>query len=271
MSNTSLVGQVPDDEFTSRAETAAQLASDAQTAAETAEAGAEQALADTLAALDAQIIADHADATITAAVAGQMLQWNGSNWINAFTRLADLADVDLTGLADGDAIAWVQGSGSFEIAQFLRLSGGILTGPLTLFGTPVAPQDAATKAYVDANSQGTVYDIGFFYDGQPGASDDLGRYVTPRPFFIPGEAGETQAHARIAPAAPYTATLQRNGVAIGTIAWAAGNNTGVTTITSGSNENFVTGDRLSIVGAGAPDAALDDVTITIGALLGSGS
>lgn len=37
-----------------------------------------------------------------------------------------------------------------ENPSYLLLSGGTLTGDLTLFGNPINPLDAATKSYVDA-------------------------------------------------------------------------------------------------------------------------
>lgn len=262
---------VGDDEFTSDAQAAAVAAAEAQAAAEAAQAAAEAALAATLAALAAQVLDDHADVTAPAPIAGDFLQFIGGMWINNASGLNDLADVTLAGLALDDVLQY---NGAIFVNQplsalgFLLLSGGTMTGVLTLAADPVNPLEAATKQYVDAAL--SFYDIGSFFDGIPLASSDLLRFVANRNFYIPGSFSDSRAESRIATTLLYNADVQRNGVSIGTISWAALASVATLTITSASNENFVPGDVLSVVGQVAPDVTLDDITITVATILGIG-
>lgn len=45
----------------------------------------------------------------------------------------------------------------FKTSDFLQLAGGTMTGNLELLGMPVAPNDAANKAYVDATASGATF------------------------------------------------------------------------------------------------------------------
>lgn len=47
---------------------------------------------------------------------------------------------------------WTKIGTAQDLAQYLPLAGGTLTGPLTLSGPPTQPLQAATKAYVDSGS-----------------------------------------------------------------------------------------------------------------------
>lgn len=271
MANVSQVGGVPDDVFISRAEQAAQLAEDAQAAAEAAQAAAEAALAATLAALAAQEIEDHADTTIVGKTTLDILRWNGAAWVNAQVPVGDLSDVSTGGAADGDILS--RTGGVYTTTPIgnvaLPIGGGTLTGFLTLNADPTAALHAATKQYVDASSGGSIYDIGFFFNGIPAANEDR-RFVASRAFFIPGTANNSQAISRVATTGAYSIDIQRNGASIGTISWGAAATVATITITSASNENFAQGDVLSLVASGTPDATVDDINVTIAGTLGTG-
>lgn len=60
---------------------------------------------------------------------------------------SDLQPSQQTG---GVSQSYVQSAISSATSSFLALAGGIMTGPLTLNGDPVAPTQAATKHYVDS-------------------------------------------------------------------------------------------------------------------------
>lgn len=269
--NTAFGSGTPDDVFTSDAQAAAIAAAAAQAAAEAAQAAAEAALAATLAALAAQVLDDHADVTAPAPVNGDFLVRVGGVWVNLAAGLTDLGDVNTPAPTPNDVLQFIGAEWTAQPLSalgFLPVAGGTMTGVLTLDADPLLALQAATKQYVDAAL--SFYDVGAFFDGIPVASDDIMRFVASRNFFIPGSASDSRADARVATTLEYIALLRRNGINIGTITWAALATVATIVITSASNENFVPGDTLEIVGAAAPDATIEDITVTIATILGTG-
>lgn len=274
MANVSQVGGVPDDVFISRAETAAQLAEDAQAAAEAAQAAAEAALAAINAALAAQVLNDHADVTAPTPTANQVIKYDGvSDWVNGFVASNELSDVVSSGAVANDFLRH-DGANFVRVNQsalpFLLLTGGTLTGFLTLNANPVNPLEAATKQYVDnavASVNNNIYDLASFFDGVPAASDDIYKFVAPRAFYLPQDLTSSRCEASVAATAQTDFDIQRNGVSIGTIRFAAAGT--VATFIFAANVNFSIGDNLSIVAPLTPDATLADLQFTIVAELGS--
>ncbi len=268
---------ITDDEFISIAETAAQNALAAQLAAEAAQAAAEQALADTLAALAAQTLGDHADVTITTPAVGDVLSFDGANWIDATLSTDALADINITGITDGQGVAWnasaipnarLEPVDLLQAADFVAIAGDTMTGDLILNGAPTVADQAATKQYVDDQFTTTApYDIGVFFDGVPGDGEDILKFVCVRDFFLLQNLPNSRAVAGVAATAITTFDLQRNGASIGSIQWAAAATTA--TFTLAANENFSAGDVLSIVGPTPADATLEDISITLVGNLGT--
>jgi len=256
---------VADDEFTSDAQAAA-------LAAQAAQAAAEAALASLLAALAAQILDDHADVTVPAPATNDIVQWNGAAWVNIPHVLDGVSNVIAAGAADDDVIYFdTTGStwrvGTPAVAKLLGLPGGTMTGKITLDGDPTLGLHAATKQYVDAVASGT-YDISMFANGIPTASLDLMRFVAVRNIFIKiGTAGDSVAIARVAATGITVFDVQKNGVSIGSITFAALATTGVFAITLATN--FVSGDSLAIIAPLVPDATLQDIQITVEGILGT--
>lgn len=84
--------------------------------------------------------------------------WQKINSGVVASALSQLTDVDITSILHNqtltyDGTKWVNGfvdaSNITGLSSYLRLSGGTLTGTLTLNADPIANMDAATKQYVD--------------------------------------------------------------------------------------------------------------------------
>ncbi len=268
MANTAFGSGTPDDEYTSDAQAAAQAAADAQAAAEAAQAAAEAALAATLAALAAQVMDDHADVNSAGAAGGEFLRFSGGNWINDTAALDDLSDTSVAAPNVSDVLQFVGGVWTAQplvALGFLPLSGGTLTGTLTLDASPNNPLEAATKQYVDGIA--APYDVGVYFDGKPGADEDVLKFVAVRSFFLAAALPLSAATATVAATGITTFNIQRDGVNIGTLQWAALATDA--TFTLASDEQFLTGEVLGIVAATVPDATLEDISITLNANLGT--
>jgi hypothetical protein len=105
------------------------------------------------------------------------------------------------------------------------------------------------------------YDIGLFAPGKPGAGALLDRFVCPRALTLPAGATGAQAFAGIAPTAAASFSIQKNGVTIGSVTFAAGSQIGTFTVSAAVT--FAAGDRLELVGPGTQDATMADVAITL--------
>lgn len=267
MANTSLVGGVPDDVFVSRAEQAAQLAEDAQAAAEAAQAAAEAALAATLAALAAQLIEEHADTTVAGKAAGDVLFWNGSAWVNQPYVVGDITNVDLTGLNTDDLLTW-NGTNWVPIARaaasgdFLPLTGGTLTGALTLPGAPTNPLEAATKAYVDSIPASTpLYILSTWTEGLTTADQLIFAHVVTDSFSFAADMLDSIVEAGTAATAQTDFDLQKNGVSFGTVRFAAAGT--VATYVGVLATSFVAGDEIEMIGPTVPDTTLADLRVSL--------
>lgn len=104
-----------------------------------------------------------------------------------------------------------------------------------------------------------VYDIAFSLQG--GLDDETASIPLPRAVTLPAGAPSSRASARTAADAQTTYEIQRNGVQVGTVVWAA-SATGAT-ITVASDVAFSIGDRIAIVGPASADATLAFPGITL--------
>ena len=74
------------------------------------------------------------DVNLSTLATGQVLKWSGSSWINdadsglTSINLAQLADVDLTGLADGSTIQYDQPNGKWEAVTETDFVDSIIDG-----------------------------------------------------------------------------------------------------------------------------------------------
>ena len=54
------------------------------------------------------------DTNLAGATSSQFLKYNGSQWVNSAVEIADVSWVDITGINDGEGLAWSAGAGRFE-------------------------------------------------------------------------------------------------------------------------------------------------------------
>lgn len=106
-------------------------------------------------------------------------------------------------------------------------------------------------------------DLSFFVGGTPGAGVKVGKHTATRRFTLNDDLSGSQAHADTAATASSVFDVQRNGVSIGSITFAAAATTATFSTTGSSEEVFAIGDRLTVVAPNPADATLADVAITL--------
>lgn len=169
---------------------------------------------------------------------GQVLVFDGPSqtWIPTSISgvgtpmLADLGDVDVvtTPPADGQTLVWDEVAGKF------------------------VPGDGGGSA--------PVFSVGTFIAGKPAASEKLIRYKTAAPFTLPAGLTGSQFVAETAATASTAFSITRNGVAIGTLTFAAAGT--VPTVAFASGTAFAAGDVLGLDAPGTADTTLADISFT---------
>jgi hypothetical protein len=130
-------------------------------------------------------------------------------------------------------------------------TGGLTVGPGNLLLTGGA-----------TISGGVPYDIGGMSVGEPEASAIILNYVSTRTITMQDDFAGSFAEAQVAATALTTFDIQRNGLSIGSLAFAALATSGTFTTTGGGTETFVPGDVLTVVAPVTPDATLADIALT---------
>ena len=69
---------------------------------------------------------DLGDVVITSVQNGDILFWDGSDWVNGGLNLEDLLDVDLTGLADNDFLQYDLASDTWKVLSYTDLETSII-------------------------------------------------------------------------------------------------------------------------------------------------
>jgi hypothetical protein len=143
---------------------------------------------------------------------------------------------------------------------YVNVSGDSMTGPLVLPGDPTQPNEAATKAYVDAQT-GSV-PIAFSFSGKPAAGAAAVIPVvwdTVVPANLAGSVGRVGGAGSAATVTFNVSALSDAGtVTIGTITV-----TGLTVTFSGEGTTLEVGDALRVTAPATQDATLSDVGFTI--------
>jgi len=93
------------------------------------------------------------DVTLSAEATGHTLRYNGAVFVNTFLNLADLGDVDLTGIADGDTLVWDSGTSTWLVGAAAGTTGVDASGLLT-----AASLDMDSKAISDVSR--VNFDVG---------------------------------------------------------------------------------------------------------------
>ena len=84
--------------------------------------------------------------------------------------------------------------------------------------------------------------------------------MSPRPFKLPAGLTGSHGYAGAASTAQADLDIQKNGVSIGTVTFAASSSTAVFAFPDGTA--IAASDRLSVVTPGSQDASLADISIT---------
>lgn len=108
---------------------------------------------------------------------------------------------------------------------------------------------------------GAAFELGFFVAGDPADDELVGAYVFSRRVVLTAGLPGARAHAEVAATAAITFALQRNGVGVGTVSFAASASVG--TFALSSDAVFEPGDRLLLRAPSPPDATLADISITL--------
>lgn len=161
---------------------------------------------------------------------------------------------------DGGRLVWTGG-------HFLATtSDGVTPAQVRVPTTPTNPNDAASKAYVDANSGGSVassaYDVILYVPLQADPNEVVLIHTFTRDVtFLDNFAGST-GYVQTTPTASYVLTVARDGTTIGTITISTG---GVFTFatTAATDEVFLTGSRMTITAPATTDGTLNNMTFTL--------
>ncbi|MGH8562710.1 MAG: hypothetical protein ACREXW_00965 [Gammaproteobacteria bacterium] len=105
------------------------------------------------------------------------------------------------------------------------------------------------------------YDVGAMCTGAPTASLVLCHYEFPRRVWFPAGLRGSRGRAGTAATAQTDIDVQRNGVSVGTIRFAAGGT--VATFIMAQSRVFGIGDALKLIAPASPDATLADVTFSL--------
>lgn len=147
----------------------------------------------------------------------------------------------------------------------------------------VAPVDAALavlEAALDGGATGAVltkssgadyafvwtaktYQLKGALGGVPDANQWFGGDAVAVALTIPANFAGAYAHARAAATASYVISVQKNGVQIGTITFAAAGVTGTFATTSGLAQSAAAGDRITLVGQATADITIADIYFTL--------
>jgi hypothetical protein len=105
-----------------------------------------------------------------------------------------------------------------------------------------------------------AYDVSVPCVGKPSAGEVLLDLLVVRAFTLPQGLAGSGAVATTAPTATATLTVSRNGTAVGTVTFAAGQTTA--TFSSATAAAFAVGDRMRVIAPSTQDSTLADFTAT---------
>ncbi|WP_113155958.1 DUF2793 domain-containing protein [Nitratireductor sp. OM-1] len=179
-------------------------------------------------------------------------------------RLADLYDVEAETVEEGQALVW-DGVQNKWLPNTPSSTLDALTD-VTFPSSPVAGNslvyDGDLGKWVAGAGFGNVateFDISVFVTGTPDVEVSAFSYIAAREYVLPTGLIGSFAHADQAPDAQVTFSIQKNGVEIGLLVFAYGENQGSFTFLA--DVTFAPGDRLTLV---APITVqnIADITIT---------
>jgi hypothetical protein len=146
-----------------------------------------------------------------------------------------------------------------------EFDSGDVVGPESAVSDAIALFDGLSgKLIKDSGktlAQLAVFYPSSFYQESPTASQLMLHIVFVEAVQFPAGLTSSQAYADTAPEAQTDFDLQKNGVSIGTIRFAAASNTA--SFLMASAQSFAPGDRLKVIAPSVPDALLAGVTFAL--------
>jgi hypothetical protein len=104
-------------------------------------------------------------------------------------------------------------------------------------------------------------DIALYFPGQPDAAERLLKLEVARGFSLPVDLAGSRGHADTPATAEAVCTILQNGVAVGSVTFAAASH--VATFTLAGGLALVPGDRLELVAPATQDATLAGLAFTL--------
>jgi hypothetical protein len=147
--------------------------------------------------------------------------------------------------------------GTFHTLKFV---GSVVTVTETATGVATVTFTEAAGGASSHLSEATVAGK----PGAPGVSSTLHRFIAPMSMTIPADFAGSRAFAEIAATVNTTLYINKNGVNIGSILFAAGSQTGVfTAVPTATVFNLVAGDWIKLYTTTTQDATLADLGVTL--------
>jgi hypothetical protein len=136
-------------------------------------------------------------------------------------------------------------------------------------GLPETAGSAKKILAVNAYGTGTEWianrpiKLPIFATTAPAASEVLALMIADEPFTFPAGFSGSVGKALIPPEAGYSLTVNKNGVAIGTVNIATGTGLATFTTSGGAAQAVAVGDVISVVGSGSADSAIRNLAVTL--------
>lgn len=159
-----------------------------------------------------------------------------------------------------DGVKWTPNGVS---TAYLPLSGGTLTGVLTLAADPTSALQAATMEFVTNSVRTRPSPLSFPFQGKPAANAKI-NVAMPWAATVAASLAKSVSFASTAAAASAAFTINKisGGVttALGAATFAA---SGTTATFAGAGGSLAVGDVIQVIAPSTQDTALADISITI--------
>lgn len=128
-------------------------------------------------------------------------------------------------------------------------------------GSSWASGSVESHTHVEADITDKPYLLGAYYNGTPGASEQILRHVPAIAFGLPSGLTGSKAKSAVATTAAYKIYLYQNGTKKGSINFAS--SATVATFTFASAATIAVGDNLAFVCAATVDASIAKIALTL--------
>ena len=211
---------------------------------------------------------DLTDVVITGVASGDMLRYNGSNFVNVqpvaahITDFAEAVDDRVNALlvAGTDITLTYNDVGNTLTIDSTGGAGDLDDISDVTITTPASGDRLYYNGSAWVNGR-EPFDICSFYPGEPTASAFLQRFIAGRAITLPTSLTGSYAKAAVAATATTDFDITKNGSSVGTISFAAAATTA--TFTFASPVSLAVGDILAIIAPASPDATCADISITL--------